>query len=104
MFEDYLLQNKIRISLNFETKKNFFIPFFSTRVNGIVPEKTSANSISRSTASFLFAVHRSNFSVNNKLTIYYKNKDKTLFFCRTKQLDQQTSLRLNSNCAVFNKS
>jgi hypothetical protein len=72
-FEDYLIENFFLIT---KIKMNNFhsIPFFSTRVNGIVPEKTSANSTRRSTASFLFVVHRSHFSANNKLTIYYKKK------------------------------
>ncbi len=67
MIEDYLFKKKFISSYVKEFISS--LPFFSTRVNGIVPEKTSANSIRRSTASFLFAVHRSNFSANNKVTI-----------------------------------
>lgn len=46
------------------------LPFFSTRVNGLVPEKTSLNSDILSVLSDLYLVHFSCFSDNSCLKSY----------------------------------
>ena len=46
------------------------LPFLSTRVSGLVPEKTSLSSCMRSLPSFLFSSHLFLFSSNIFLNIY----------------------------------